>query len=206
MTNASERTSVFEPGHEIRPLPALMTYYVIICLFTGPGFPFFLLAAYFRYLTLRYRFDADESGGVWMAHGILFEKEVNLTYRRIQDIHVSRNIIQRWLGLANVSVQTASSSATPEVMIEGMVDPDAIRDFLYHRMRGAKGQALLSQHGVHEAPGGAAAANVVSEEHDEALVLLRDIRDSIATIRTQLAKSNTGAAGEPSGDAAEGRT
>ncbi|MBC7772252.1 MAG: PH domain-containing protein [Pyrinomonadaceae bacterium] len=190
MTDARDQTSALESGHEVRPLPALMTYYVILSLLTGPGFPFFLVASYFRYFTLRYRFDADEDGGVWMAHGILFKKEVNLTYRRIQDIHVSRNIIQRWLGLATVSVQTASGSATPEVIIEGMADPDAIRDFLYQRMRGARGHGAITQSGDPAMPGRDSSSAIAGADDDDALAPLRDIRDSMATIRNRLADSN----------------
>ncbi|MGE3107461.1 MAG: PH domain-containing protein [Phycisphaerales bacterium] len=170
----------FQTGIEIRPLPALWTYYIVMSLLTGPGFPIVLIAMYFRYSTLRYRFDADENGGVWMAHGILMKKEVNLAYRRIQDIHVSRNIIQRWFGLANVSVQTASGSSTPEVVIEGLADPDFVRDFLYRHMRGAKGTAEESPPGL---PRGG------SEPHaaeTEAITMLREIRDSLQVIRARL--------------------
>ncbi|MCF7962129.1 MAG: PH domain-containing protein [Pirellula sp.] len=40
-----------------------------------------------------------------MQLGLLFRKEVVVAFRRIQDIHVSRNLIQRWLGIASVSIQ-----------------------------------------------------------------------------------------------------
>ena len=40
---------------------------------------------YFRYHTLRYTFDEE---GIDMRVGILFRREVNLTYARIQDIHL----------------------------------------------------------------------------------------------------------------------
>ena len=179
------QTATFTPGQVVRPDPSLMRYYLFMSILTGPGFPFFLLAHYFRYITLRYRFDADEDGGVWMAHGILFKKEVNLTYRRIQDIHVTRNILQRWMGLATVSVQTASGSSTPEMTIEGVLDPDALRDYLYQHMRGAKGQAPIEAHAI---AGGAAS----SATDDEALTLLRDIRDSLADLRDSLARSGGG--------------
>ncbi len=88
---------------------------------------------YFRYHTLRYRFD-DE--GIHMRVGLLFRRESNLTYARIQDIHLRSGILQRWLGLANVQVQTASGSAGPELVIEGFKEFEAVRDFLYTRMRG----------------------------------------------------------------------
>jgi len=50
-----------------------------------------------------------------MKVGILFRREVNLTYARIQDIHLRSGLIQRWLRLANVQIQTASGSSGPEL-------------------------------------------------------------------------------------------
>jgi len=97
-----------------------------------------------------------------MSWGILMRREIYLTYRRIQDIHLTRNIIQRWLGLATISVQTASGSSSPEVSIEGILEADALRDFLYTKMRGAR------EHHDEEQ---------VAPPADEALSLLREIRD-----------------------------
>src|SRR4029077_19739063 len=119
------------------PHKSLMSYYLLVALLTGPGFPFAIVPLFFRYETLRYRFD---DAGVSMSWGILFRREIYLTYRRIQDIHLTRNILQRWLGLGTVSVQTASGSASPEMSIEGILQADALRDFLYTKMRGARGE------------------------------------------------------------------
>src|SRR5262245_19702440 len=84
-----------------RPDPALWTYYVLCAIATGPGIFFTFPYLYFRYHTLRYRFDAE---GIHMRVGILFRREINLTYARIQDIHLRSGIVQRWLGLANLQV------------------------------------------------------------------------------------------------------
>jgi len=115
----------------------------------------------FKYETLKYRFE-DE--GMSMSWGVLFRHEIHLTYRRIQDIHLSRNLIQRWLGLATVSIQTASGSSGPEMNIEGILRAGELRDYLYAKMRGARGL------GSHATAGG-------GNPHDEALSLLREIRD-----------------------------
>lgn len=96
--------------------------------------PLLLVYLYFRYHTLKYEFDAR---GIRQSYGILFHKEVFLTYARIQDIHLTRGLIQRWLGIATVEIQTASGSSGAQIAIEGMKDYEAIRDFLYARMRGA---------------------------------------------------------------------
>jgi membrane protein YdbS with pleckstrin-like domain len=116
-----------------RPHPSLWRLYWIRALCTGPFALVLLPYFWFRYHTLRYRFDAE---GVSMRWGILFRREVNLTYRRIQDIHVVSGIVQRWLGLADIHVQTASGSATAEMTIEGLREYQQVRDFLYGRMRG----------------------------------------------------------------------
>jgi putative membrane protein len=171
---SSGAARVFDPKSITRPAPVLMTYYLVAALFTGPAFPVIIVILWFRYLTLRYRFD-DE--GVWMGVGVLFKKEVNLAYRRIQDIHVTRGIIQRWFGLATVSVQTASGSATAEMTIEGVLQAEELRDYLYAKMRGARG---LDE----ETPGAERAAEPGRPSpSDEALVILRDIRDALRAER-----------------------
>jgi putative membrane protein len=155
-----------------RPDSSLLKYYFIVSLFAGPAFPFVFVPLLFKYETLRYRFD---DSGVSMCWGILFRRETYLTYRRIQDIHLTRNIIQRWMGLATVSIQTASGSATPEMSIEGIRQVDPLRDYLYAQMRGAKGEPAHSVPTTPELPCGEAAG-------DEALQLLREIRDSLRSL------------------------
>ena len=118
-----------------RPHPKLMTYYFICCLLALPLFPILIIPHFFRYHTMRYRFDAE---GVSMRWGILFRREVLLNYSRIQDIHLQSNLIERWLGLGRVLIQTASGSANAEMTIEGLIEFEAVRDFLYAKMRGAK--------------------------------------------------------------------
>ena len=166
----------FDPASITRPDPALMTYYLIVSAFTLLGFPFVILPLYFKYLTLRYRFDDK---GVSMSWGILFHREIYLTYRRIQDIHVTRNLVHRWLGLAAVAVQTASGSSGAEMTIEGIRDPEALRDFLYSQMRGACEEAEHGATGRTDAADGQPATSL----EDEALALLREIRDDLRRLR-----------------------
>src|SRR6267378_1179340 len=116
-----------------RPDRALFTYYLISAFLSGPLIFFILPYLYFRFHTLRYRFDAE---GIHMKVGLLFRREITLTYARIQDIHLRSGVIQRWLGLASVEIQTASGSSAAELVIEGFKDYESIRDFLYTRMRG----------------------------------------------------------------------
>jgi Bacterial PH domain len=125
-----------------RPTRALLKYYILQSIATGPGLVVMLPLRYFRYHTLRYTFD-DE--GVTVRWGILFRREISLTYARIQDIHLVSNIFERWFGLGRVQVQTASGQAGAEMTIEGLPDFEAVRDVLYRRMRGARGQAVPSE-------------------------------------------------------------
>jgi putative membrane protein len=118
-----------------RPHPSLWTYYWLSCLVVPPLFPFLAPYYWFRYHTMRYTFT-DE--GISMSWGILFRREIIVNYARIQDIHLRSNLVERWLGLAKVLVQTASGSASAELTLEGLREFEAVRDFLYSKMRGVK--------------------------------------------------------------------
>jgi putative membrane protein len=120
-----------------RPDRSLWTYYILSLLVFPPLFPVLILPAWFRYSTLRYRFT-DE--GISMRWGVLFRREIIVNYARIQDIHLHSNIVERWLGLARVMIQTASGSASAEMTLEGFKNFEEVRDFLYSKMRGMKDQ------------------------------------------------------------------
>ncbi|HWP45266.1 MAG TPA: PH domain-containing protein [Blastocatellia bacterium] len=171
--SGSTALAKFDAATITRPAPVLMYYYTIIAVFSAVAFPIIFLRLYFRYRTLRFRFD-DE--GISLSWGILFRKEVHLTYRRIQDIHLTRNILQRWMGLATIEIQTASGSASAEMSIEGVLEAEALRDFLYTKMRGARDDKQ-------DAGGGRPLA-------DEALRLLCEIREEIAGLRRALERKN----------------
>ena len=164
----------FDATRITHPDERLLTYYLIVSLFTLLAFPVTFVALYIKYRTLRYRFD-DE--GVWRRQGLLWRHEVNVAYRRIQDIHLSNGLIQRWLGLATVSIQTAAGSSTPVVTIEGVLEAEALRDYLYTKMRGVRDGA----HAPHEISPVAASATP-----DEGLALLLDIRDSLRRLEHRL--------------------
>ena len=151
-----------------RPERGLLTLYVLGALLSGPFFPIFILPLYFRYHTLRYRFDDD---GISVSWGILFRREHHLTYARIQDIHVTRNFVERWLGIGTVSVQTASGSGSAEAEIVGVSAYDAIRDYLYTRMRGL---------------GRADASEEPAPADDATAALLEEIRDALPAVRERL--------------------
>jgi putative membrane protein len=117
-----------------RPVENLLWYYVLKAVLTTIAFPITMLLLYFRYHTMRYEFSDQ---GIRMSWGILFRNEVVLNYGRIQDIHLRSNAVERWLGLARIEIQTASGSSDSEMVLEGIPDAEAMRDFLYSRMHGA---------------------------------------------------------------------
>ncbi len=158
-----------------RPEPVLWKLYLIRSILSGPVALIALPVLWFRYHTLRYRFDAE---GIHMKVGILFRREVNVTYARIQDIHLSSGIIQRWLGLADVQIQTASGTAGAELTIEGFHQSEAIRDFLYARMRGAREKTPSAPPALTATAGAG---------DDEVVTLLLGIRDELRQTRGLLA-------------------
>ena len=168
-----------DPGNErvftiTRPDRKLLTQYLLRALLAGPAFPFVFVPSFFKYETLKYRFD-DE--GITMGWGFLWRREIVLTYARIQDIHLSRGIIERWLGLATINIQTAAGSSSSEMSIVGLTVFEQVRDFLYLRMRGAR----FGEDGEPEATTGP-----LPDTGDTAAALLTEIRDELRALRERL--------------------
>lgn len=153
-----------------RPCPALMKYYVLKAIATTVASPITLLLLYFRYHTMRFRFDAE---GIHMTWGIIMRHEIMLNYSRIQDIQLRSNFIERLLGLARIEIQTASGSTGSEMTLEGISDHGAMRDFLYSRMRGAR---------HHD--------NTVTADPDSLAGILTEIATELRTIRQTLERRN----------------
>lgn len=160
---------------ELRADQKLLIYYALL----SAPFAFIpLIPLFFRYETLRYRFD-DE--GVSMRWGILFRREISLTYARIQDIHLSSNFVERWFGLGKVQIQTASGSASAEMTIEGLRNYEEIRDFLYSRMRGAR------EEGSRPSRSGSSQ----SEATDPLAAVLREIARELRDLRQTLERGRS---------------
>ena len=163
-----------------RPHPRLLKLYMIRAVLTGPGLVVLMPLLFFRYETMRFRFDAE---GIHMRWGILFRRQVNLTYARIQDIHLTSGLIQRWLGLADVKIQTASGSSGAEMTLEGLLEFEAIRDFLYTRMRGYRDKSRRAPDTV---------AYDVSGTDAQAAQLLREAIDELRATRVALERQASG--------------
>jgi putative membrane protein len=166
-----------------RPHPSLFTYYCVSLLVFPPLLPVLIVPAWFRYHTMRYKFTSE---GISMSWGILFRREIIVNYARIQDIHLRANFVERWLGLARVLVQTASGNSGAELTLEGLREFEAIRDFLYSRMRGVKDHARPAA-----APPPAlasVAAGGTSASDAELAATLREVAAELRAIREALAR------------------
>ncbi len=159
-----------------RPARELWTYYILTSFLLGPLFFIPLIYLYFRYHTMRYDFDEE---GISMRWGILFRREVTLTYARIQDIHLTSNILERWLRLARIQIQTASASAAAEMTLEGLHEFELVRDFLYTKMRGVRGPA--------SSPSGTTGSQPVAAQNDLASAL-REVASELRAVREALEK------------------
>ena len=168
-----------------RPDVKLMWYYALGSLVVGPLFFVPLVPLYFRYHTMRYRFDGE---GVSMRWGILFRREVNLTYARIQDIHLTSNIFERWLGLAQVKVSTASGSTGAEMTIEGLLEYELVRDFLYLKMRGAHDPSFEARRPAEVSAARAGAAPAPGAGEDVAAAL-RQVSEDLRAVRAALERT-----------------
>lgn len=170
-----------------RPHRRLWHLYVIRSILAGPAIFVVLPVLLFRYHTLRYSFDDQ---GIHMRWGMFFRREVNLTYARIQDIHVRSGFIQRWLGLADLLVQTASGSAGPEMTIEGFREFEQIRDFLYTRMRGSADLEPTQKSKASDLPLPPGMASAGSGA--ELMALLGAIRDELRATRLEIQQRRQG--------------
>lgn len=159
-----------------RPHPNLLKVYLIHSILTLPGFFIIFPVLFFRYHTLRYKFDNE---GVSVSWGILFRQQVNLTYSRIQDIHMHAGFIQRWFGIADLKIQTASGNASAEMTIEGFKEFADIRDFLYGKMRGLKDSSSRQE---------AARSSQREEMSDKSAELLREILGELRLARQSMEK------------------
>ncbi len=173
-----------------RPHPSLFTYYCLSLLVFPPLLPVLILPAWFRYHTMRYKFTSE---GISMSWGILFRREIIVNYARIQDIHLRANFVERWLGLARVLVQTASGNSGAELTLEGLREFEAVRDFLYSRMRGVKDHARPAT----EAPP-PLTATAASAPDAELAATLREVAAELRAIRQSLEQPR--GAGDPKRD------
>lgn len=166
-----------------RPDKALLLYYMLVAIVIPPAFPVIGPLLYFRFHTMRYKFSDD---GISMSWGILFRRQIIVQYARIQDIHLKSNVVERQLGLARILIQTASGSSSAELTIEGIKEFEALRDFLYARMRGVK------DHHAFPAPTAATEHAGMPLPVDDVTATLREVVVELRAVREALEKQKAG--------------
>lgn len=160
-----------------RPSPRVLQLYVLNALLfslssCGIAFPFFLLGAVptiIQYRTMRYQIDAE---GIGLSWGWLSRQESHITFDKIQDIHLHRSFMERWLGLGTIQIQTASGNTAAEVTLFGLTDFEALRDYLYDRMRLKESRP--------------AAAGTGGADPDAVVSALRELRDEVRRLRAEV--------------------
>lgn len=137
------------------------------------------------YLAIHLRYDttwyvlSDRSvrirRGIWIIH------ETTITFENIQNVSVRQGPLQRWFGIANVSIETAGGGgqqthgqgnpwqASHCGLIEGVADAHRIRDLIMSRLKLSNSVGL-----------GDEAANTSNAGwSEEQVATLREIRDLI---------------------------
>jgi uncharacterized membrane protein YdbT with pleckstrin-like domain len=141
-----------------------------------------------RYYTLSYEVD---DRGIRMSEGLINRKENFLTFARVQDIHLDRDLIDRWLGIGTISVQTASGQATAEAKLYGLANSLEARDALYLRLRKVQGlvEGEADEEDKASAPEAASAAATAGDAGlaaEELTALLRGLAEETARLRTAM--------------------
>lgn len=137
------------------------------------------------YIALHLRFDTTRyvmtDRSLRIRRGIWVIQELTITFENIQNVEVRQGPLQRYYGIADVIIETAGGGGNPgqpgsqsghRGVIEGIADPNRIRETLLGRLRHSRTAGLGDD--VHEH---APVSNGWSARHIE---VLRDIRDEIA--------------------------
>lgn len=73
----------------------------------------YLITLYIVAVTVHhsFRFSIDETG-FKKQYGIIHKQEVSIPYKQIQNVNITRSLLDRFLGLSRVCIETAGGSAT----------------------------------------------------------------------------------------------
>ncbi|HOW69462.1 MAG TPA: PH domain-containing protein [Phycisphaerae bacterium] len=153
-----------------------------------PAFALAVLPDIVVYIALHLRFDTTRyvmtDRSLRIRRGIWVIQEVTITYENIQNVEVRQGPLQRYYGIADVIIETAGGGGNPSQpgsqsghrgVIEGIADPDRIRETLLGRLRHSRTAGLGDD--LHEL---AAVPNRWSAQH---VAVLREIRDEVAAMK-----------------------
>lgn len=156
-------------------------------LLAAPAFALAVLPDVVVYIALHLRFDTTRyvmtDRSIRIRRGIWVIQEVTITFENIQNVEVRQGPLQRYYGIADVIIETAGGGGNPgqpgsqsghRGVIEGIADPNRIRETLLGRLRQSRTAGLGDD--LHEL---AASSNRWSVQH---LTVLREIRDEVAAM------------------------
>jgi membrane protein YdbS with pleckstrin-like domain len=118
--------------------------------------------------------------GIWVIH------ETTITFENVQNVDVAQGPVQRYFGIADVIVQTAGgaskkgshggekSSDAHVGILQGLDDPDTVRNLILDRVRRSRTAGLGDEHATPPAHTAHAPRPEYSTAH---LAALREIRD-----------------------------
>jgi putative membrane protein len=104
-----------------------------------------VIGALAKYLSFRYRFGPDE---LVIREGIVTRNERHVPYARIQNIDLVQNPLHRWLGVAEVRVETASGDRPEAIMrVLSLSAVETMREHVFREKRAAEaaGEAIEDQ-------------------------------------------------------------
>ena len=107
----------------------------------------------FYYRSLSYEIGDDQ---VIVRQGVLTRAVKHVPYRTVTNITVKRGLIDRWLGLGTLDIQTAGASGTQqaEQSLVGLADPDEVYHLVVGQLRRFRGAMTPTQAEI-DAPGSA---------------------------------------------------
>mgnify|MGYP001823832379 CR=1 FL=1 len=160
------------PGGKMRLGGALMILFITFFLdLVWWVTAMFLLGPYYR--SLRYEVQDDE---VIVHAGIWTQSVKHVPYRTVTNLTVKRDVLDRWLGLGTLNIQTAGMSGQKgaEEHLAGLTDVQGVYDAVAGELRRFRGGMAPTQADVEDAP--------VSGSPD----VLGDIRAEVQAIRNAM--------------------
>ncbi len=149
------------------------------------------------YAALRFQFDTTwyvmTDRAIRLRSGIWVLKELTITFDNVQNVKIRQGPIQRWLGIGDVSMETAALGAVGQhgttlpstAVVAGVANPLEIRDRIVDRMRASRSAGLgdpddeRRQRPTTAAPAGSAPTGGWTPAH---LAVLRELRDEVARL------------------------
>jgi membrane protein YdbS with pleckstrin-like domain len=125
----------------------------------------FLVHPYYK--SLRYEVEEDQ---VIVHAGIWTQSVKHVPYRTVTNITIKRGVLDRWLGLGTLEIQTAGMSGSqggPEEGLVGLADAQHVYEIVAGRLRRFRGGM----------------APTAAEDEDEGAAKLQEILEELRAIR-----------------------